>query len=183
MSVLQQEVDRMQSIVEEFLTFSRPLVPLNKTRTNIYDLCRDVVTLHDGIALRKHISLNLNPAPNISAELSCDSRKLTQVIINLVQNALEAVQENGNIDINLSHPGKNQIAIEVEDNGPGLEPSIANKLFSAGATTKEKGSGLGLTIARGIAEQHNGSLSLSNGAQGGCIATLMLPLVDKDNED
>jgi signal transduction histidine kinase len=65
--------------------------------------------------------------------------------------------------------------VEVRDRGPGLCEDIRARLFQPGATTKERGTGLGLALARGLARQHGGDLSLDNRADGGCLATLMLP--------
>jgi len=183
MNVLRQEVDRMQGIVEEFLTFSRPLTPLQKSQSDIPVLCREVLILHEGVAKRVGVAIKLHPDAVKTSTVDCDPRKIKQVLINLIQNAIDACSENGNVSINISHQAKNQCTIELEDDGPGLENAVIDRIFSAGVSTKAKGSGLGLTIAKGIAEQHGGTLQIKNRAQGGCVAILNLPIKDESNDD
>ena len=167
LSVLRREIDRMQLILDEFLNFSRPLVPLALETADLGSLCEEVAALHEGLAREKSVGLQVRAA---AAPIRCDPRKVKQILVNLVQNALDATHAGGAIELECA-PGK----VRVLDRGAGLAPEIAARLFEPGATTKPRGSGLGLTIARALARQHGGELTLSAREGGGCVAELSLP--------
>jgi len=170
--VLRDEVDRMQGILEEFLNFSRPLVPLSLERTELQTLAGDVVLLHEGIGRERRLALEIGGA---RVQARCDVRKIKQVLINLVQNALDAAAPGTSVQLETGQVAE-QVFVRVMDRGPGLEPSLGERAFEAGVTTKAKGSGLGLTIARAIARQHGGDLVLSPRDGGGCVAEVRLPV-------
>ena len=107
--------------------------------------------------------------------MTCDPQKAKQALLNLVQNALDATPDGGAVEIRTALPDDATAVIQVLDDGPGLAPAIVGRLFVPGVTTKERGSGLGLVVARSIAEQHGGRLALANRAGGGCVATLTMP--------
>jgi signal transduction histidine kinase len=173
LEVLQHEITRMEETLQEFLTFSRPLSPLSQEKVDLPRLCQSVVSLHEGMAYARNVSLSVSAQEPVFA--SCDSRKVKQILINLVQNALEAAPSNSNVEIDLHKNDDGAVRVEIRDRGPGLSEDIRACLFQPGATTKERGTGLGLALARGLARQHGGDLSLDNRADGGCLATLMLP--------
>jgi two-component system, NtrC family, sensor histidine kinase HydH len=171
-AVLRREVDRMQATLEEFLNFSRPLGPLERSATDMRALCESVVRLHEGMALQATLRLDLRPS--LPVPVHCDPRKVEQIVINLVQNAIEASSPGGLVELAIAaRDGGAQI--EVLDRGGGIDPAITGRIFEAGATTKAKGHGLGLTIARALAQQHGGELSLESREGGGCVARLSLP--------
>ena len=172
LGVLEREVGRMQAILEEFLNFSRPLTPLTRAPVNLRAVCAEVATLHEGSIAAADVSLRVDMAPDIMVQ--GDARKIGQVLINLLQNALEVAPESSEIWFRAESTTEGT-TLEVEDSGPGLDASVHGSLFEPGFTTKADGNGLGLTIARAIAEQHEGRLSLHNHPDGGCVARLFLP--------
>lgn len=171
LGVLRREVERMQGVLEEFLNFSRPLLPLNHEPVDLAALCREVVAVHEGMALERKLTLTSH-VPQVM--LSCDPRKVEQILLNLVQNALEASPAGSMVELEASQQG-GQIEVRVLDRGPGLNTEIVDRAFEPGVTSKPQGSGLGLTIARALARQHRGDLELQAREGGGCVAVLRLP--------
>jgi signal transduction histidine kinase len=173
MTVLRREADRMQGILDEFLDFSRPLGALAAEPVDLGELCAGVVALHEGMAHERGVAVQLR-VENGTARVHCDARKVKQIMINLLQNALDASGTGGVVELEAA-PERGGVRLRVLDRGAGLDPSVAARAFDAGVTTKPSGSGLGLTVARAIARQHGGELSLASRAGGGCAAELVLP--------
>lgn len=174
LAVLRGEVDRMQATLEGFLNLSRPLVPLTTRATDLDALLAEVAALHEGQLAQKRLRLEVVTEPGTDPTVQADPRKIHQVLVNLLQNAIEACPEQGAIRARLSaSPSEAQIALE--DAGPGVAPGLLTRAFDAGVTTKPKGSGFGLTVARGLARQHGGEVTLESPPGRGCVATLRLP--------
>ena len=172
-AVLRREVDRMQEILEEFLNFSRPLVPLALARVNLNGLIEEVISMHEGTSVLHNVTVDF--APSATIEAYCDSRKVRQILVNLLQNAFDAFEQPGRIVIEL---GKSEalVALVIFDEGRGIDASVRGRVFEAGVTSKPTGSGLGLNVARGLARQHGGDVTLEARGARGCVATLTLPL-------
>ena len=171
LAVLRREVDRMQDILDSFLNFSRPLVPLALAPVTLASVVNHVVALYEGVALERGFELRTDLRTTIA--VTADERKLHQVVINLVQNALDVTPAQGAVDIVVARDGEHGAKIIVMDRGPGVVDS--ERAFEPGVTSKKTGSGLGLTVARLIARQHGGDLKLLPRGDGGTIAELTLP--------
>jgi signal transduction histidine kinase len=173
LGVLRREVDRMQEILEGFLTFSRPLLPLAQEQVELPGLCRRVADLHDGMAAERGVALRVYAEAPVTAW--CDARKVKAVLINLVQNALEVAPRGSPVELVVLEGAQGGARVEVRDRGPGLSQEVAERLFQPGFTTKARGNGLGLAIARAVARQHGGDVELWRREGGGCVAELVLP--------
>jgi signal transduction histidine kinase len=172
LAVLRREVDRMQTVLDEFLNFSRPLVPLALGDSDVGGLCRDVAALHEGMARERAIEIAVRAEP---VPVRCDPRKAKQVLINLVQNAIDASPPGSAVEIEAERLAGGGARVRVLDRGRGVEPGLSAEVFSPGVTTKPGGSGLGLTIARALARQHGGDVSLAPRPGGGTAAEVRLP--------
>jgi C4-dicarboxylate-specific signal transduction histidine kinase len=129
--------------------------------------------LNHGVAL----TVELTSAPLV---LQADQVQLQQVLINLLVNACDAMvaaPDGGRaITVRVATEPDEQLHISVSDCGPGIAPAVLERLFEPFYTTKENGMGLGLSISRGIVGAHGGRLWAENGAQGGAVFHLCLPL-------
>lgn len=166
LAVLREEVDRMQGTLEAFLDLSRPLVPLTQEQVDVPELAADVARLCEGLLLTRDVRLRVVGAGSVRA----DRRKLRQVLVNLVLNAVEAAPPSSEIEVRATPSG-----VVVADRGPGLPPELGDRVFEPGVTTRPRGNGLGLAIARGLVEQHGGRLALAPRDGGGTEATVTLP--------
>ncbi|RKH54026.1 sensor histidine kinase [Corallococcus sp. AB050B] len=173
LAVLRREVDRMQEILEGFLNFSRPLLPLNEAHVPLEALCRQVAELHEGMAGERSVSLKVTEGPPVEAW--CDARKVRQVLIDVVQNALDAAPRGTTVELHAWTAPDGGGRVEVKDRGPGLAEEVRARVFEPGITTKPHGSGLGLALSRALMRQHGGELNLRAREGGGCVAELSLP--------
>jgi len=107
-------------------------------------------------------------------EISADAGRLRQVLLNLVDNAVHAVGAAGEVRVTGAARGA-EVVIAVEDTGPGLDPSIRNRVFEPLITTKAKGIGLGLALVKRIVEHHGGSVGYEPRAGGGARFVVRLP--------
>jgi two-component system, NtrC family, nitrogen regulation sensor histidine kinase NtrY len=159
------EVHRISNIVTEFTRFAR-LPPPRPQVMDVVEVARQVVGLHaaEGPGPRVRVVV-LGAPPSVRA----DRDQMVQIVTNLLQNALEAVKdrgEAGEVDVTVAAEGPSHVAVTVRDNGPGVSPEMASRLFEPYATTKAHGTGLGLAIAQRIAIEHRGELSYEDGAGG-----------------
>lgn len=169
------EVHRISNIVTEFTRFAR-LPPPRPQDVDVEEIARHVIQVHKASAGDTHLShVTQRRAPAIRA----DRDQVIQVLTNLVQNALDAVKATPNGAVTLTTDTDGHYAsFTVADNGPGVTPEFAGRLFEPYATTKSTGTGLGLAIAQRIAYEHNGELSyVGASATGkGAVFRLVLPV-------
>jgi two-component system, NtrC family, nitrogen regulation sensor histidine kinase NtrY len=169
------EVHRISNIVTEFTRFARLPAPKPQD-VDLVDLARQVVRLHEA-GIRAKLAVVVERAPPL---VRADRDQIVQVLTNLVQNALDAVEdlgESGEVEVAVGSEGAATVTVTVRDNGPGIAPEIAARLFEPYATTKRHGTGLGLAIAQRIAIEHNGELSsVPSASPRGAAFRLVLPV-------
>jgi two-component system sensor histidine kinase HydH len=173
LGVLRGEVDRMQDIVAGFLDFSRPIGPLALVEVDLRQLARDVAGLSEGVAGESGVELRV--AEGDPVVVRADRRKVLQILVNIVQNAVQVSAKGGRVQLVVARSG-DEAVVDVEDEGPGLADAVREHLFEVGFTTRAEGSGLGLPMARGLARQHGGDLTLAPREGRGTRARLRLPL-------
>jgi len=180
LEIIHGELHRLESIVERFLRLAGPsaldLEPLDisKIVTHVCNLLRAEASTRQ-IEIVTRIEKDLPPA-------TADSVRLTQALMNLVINAVQAVEKNGRVEVDAAKSAAGEaVVLRVQDNGPGIPKDKLEEVFDPYFTTKAEGIGLGLWIARQIAVAHGGSLRAENAPAGGAIFTLLLPLSRKEN--
>jgi signal transduction histidine kinase len=115
------------------------------------------------------------------SRVRADRRLLERGIVNLFENALQAVGEKGWIRVGLRSDGR-RVVIEVRDSGPGVDPEIRDRIFEPFFSTKTSGSGLGLALVKKIAEDHGGGVALESGGREGTRALLWLPAEEETGQ-
>lgn len=178
MGVLRREVERMQITLEDHLNFARPLVPLGLEDVDLRELVLDVARLFEGVSEERGVDLIVQVP---STAMRCDPRKMRQVMVNLVQNAIDASSPTSQVRVLAE--GDDPVRLVVQDEGSGIDASLAERVFEAGVTSKPNGSGIGLVVARSSVRQHGGELVLRNRVDRGCEAVITLPRVAKAPAD
>lgn len=184
--VIAREAKRVDGLVRELLDLARPAA-LQTASINVHNVLGDVLVLARGLPGAERISFAERYDPSLPP-VQGDEEKLTQVVLNLVRNAVEAVGEVDNPTIHLetgvaalrlrSAGGRTRplARIVVLDNGSGVPDSMIDRLFTPFATSKPHGTGLGLAISRRIVEAHGGRMEVRNRSGGGAEASILLPL-------
>ena len=173
--VVADEITRLANLVSEFLDFARPK-PLQLKAVSLFRLCEHARSLVQAQAEAASVTLTCD-LPSVDLEFEADQAKLTQVLLNLLQNAVESTGASGGGSVVLrTRRGPRSVNIEVEDDGPGL-PSPDAPIFDAFFSTKEGGTGLGLAITHRIVTDHGGSIDVWTKA-GKTTFRVSLPLID-----
>ncbi len=174
-STVMEEADRLKHIVSEFSAFARMPKP-EFGRVDLNDIIRSALALYQGgpIAIDMKLSTAVPP-------IDADKNQLNQVILNLVENARDALgnRENGKISVStrLGEAGDRAMLV-VEDNGPGVPSELKDKVFAPYFTTKHAkgGTGLGLAIVHRIVSDHGGRIAVTDAPGGGARFLIELPL-------
>ena len=173
LEIIHGELHRLEGIVERFLRLAGPSgldlepVGISKIAMHVCELLRPEAAAREiEISTRVEDSL-----PRVMA----DPVRLTQALLNLVINAMQAVERKGRIEV-IAEVVDGKISVAVCDDGPGIQPEELALIFDPYFTTKSEGSGLGLWIAQQIVSAHGGTLQAQNAPARGAVFTMLLPL-------
>jgi two-component system, NtrC family, nitrogen regulation sensor histidine kinase NtrY len=166
------EVESLKGLVDEFSQFARMPAP-RAVPADLHQLLTEALALYNGIftdvEIRRAFAERL---PTVSV----DPEQIRRVVINLVDNAIEAMDQRGTIEVETQHDRTNNLVrIVVADDGPGIPPAEREKLFLPYYSTKRRGSGLGLAIVRRIVAEHGGSIEVADNAPHGTRFAIELP--------
>jgi signal transduction histidine kinase len=170
---VRQEIARINRIVTDLLQTARPHPPKVR-KSDLNTTVEHAVMLGRQQGLAKAVEVTLRKNPSLP-EVEHDSDQIHQVLLNLLLNALQAIDQNGKIAVTVER-GQDAAVIEVADNGRGISPELLPNIFRPFFTTKGDGTGLGLSLARRIVEDHQGRIDVTSTVGKGTTFAVILPL-------
>jgi signal transduction histidine kinase len=175
--IVVQEIRRIDDLVARLRGFPGPAPPRFQ-EVDLTHVLRETLSLLRGEIQRSRIRVTTT-RPSMPAILG-DPSQLTQLLLNILMNALEAVDEGGHITIRFAHlVEQHRVQLEIADSGPGVPGELLPKIFEAFVTTKPEGSGLGLAICRGITDAHHAFIRAENNPTGrGLKVVLEFPIAE-----
>ena len=171
--VIRDEIKRLNGIIEEFLTFSKSR-RLELSNFSVTEVLQKIVSLirEEASARGIIIETKWREAP---ALISMDINKLQQAFLNIIKNAMESITAEGKIFITVDKEGKNYIVVNISDTGCGMTEKEIESIFNPEYTTKEKGLGLGLSLAFEIIRGHGGDIRVISRKNKGTTFEVVLP--------
>lgn len=189
LAVLEEEISRLNRSIQTFLDYARPPKPC-RGRVSLREIVDSTLQLVAGRANQQRITLRSEIDDNLPP-LFADGDQIKQVLLNLVLNACDAQPGGGVIEIDAQTGGTGNgngsdekwLTIRVNDEGSGLPENLRERIFEPFTSTKDSGSGLGLSICRRIVEEHGGTISAADRQPRGAVFTVRLPLEDVPAEN
>jgi signal transduction histidine kinase len=177
--VIEGQVSRLNAIVNQFLTLARPL-RLALADEPLAPVLKEVLTLLSAQAAAQGVTI-VEDVRLGDARASLDRRQLIQAAMNVLLNAIQAMPAGGTLTVRAdvvadSAATEGTARIAIADTGPGIPPENLDRIFEPYFTTKEGGTGLGLTLTRRIVQEHRGTIQAANNPEGGARFTIHLPL-------
>ena len=174
MNLIMAEVDRVNQIIKDFLNLAKPketqIQPLD-----INSLLSEVIFLMENEALRQGIEINRVLAPSLPP-VAGDKDQLSQVFVNIISNAFQAMGEKGILTIqSVTSQDQSRVIIDFIDNGTGIPEDLLGKIFDPFVSTKEEGTGLGLAISNRIIVEHRGEIKVTSEPGSGATFSIILP--------
>lgn len=180
--IMLSELDRINLIVSEFLILAKPQAIQFQVKS-IRNILSDVVSLLNSQAHLFGIEFKFEFEPE-DYKVHCEENQMKQVFINIIKNAIEAMESGGIITIELFRLSREEIGITITDQGIGIPSDMMPKLGEPFFTSKENGTGLGLMISQGIIEGHKGMMEIFSKPGQGTRVDIVLPLAQvADIED
>lgn len=173
---IEKHIERARKVTHNMLGFARRMEPHHE-EVNINKVLMQTVDLLTNHAKNNNINIETDLQNDIPI-ISSDQSELQQIFVNILNNAIDAIEKNGLIQIH-THKNTSNIIIDIQDNGPGIPEHIQNKIFDPFFTTKApgKGTGLGLTITYSIIEKLGGDIKLTSRKGEGTKFTITLPII------
>ncbi len=168
--IIVREVGHMQGMVDEFSRFARMRRPQPK-QVDLGRIVEETLHLYEG--LKEGVDVGADIQPGVD-EAWLDGEQFKQVLINLLDNAVEAIQPPGKVKVSVGRDN-GALRIQVADTGRGIPPEAREKLFLPHFSTKGRGTGLGLSIVRRIISEHHGTIRVSDNRPHGTVFTVEIP--------
>ncbi len=171
--LISKEIRRVNEIIEQFLSLSRPF-ELNLKHSSLQDLLKNLLTFLREEASSQGIRIQAETDSDLPL-IKMDHEKLTQAFLNIMKNGMQAMEQGGILHVETQF-FKDRVEVSFSDSGSGIPPEQMEKIFNYYYTTKEKGIGLGLPIAHRIIEAHGGQLRVESQVGFGTKVTVTLPV-------
>jgi two-component system sensor histidine kinase AtoS len=176
-SLMINEIDRANTIIKEFLLLTKPTAPKLK-EADLHVILEEIFLLIESKSLLENVDLRrvyTRSLPLVRVDVS----QIKQVFLNLATNSIQAMPDGGELTIS-TYTEKNKAFVKFSDTGCGIDQAVAHRIMDPFFTTKESGTGLGLTISYRILESHGGKLSFHSIPGKGTSFTVELPAIEKD---
>jgi signal transduction histidine kinase len=181
LDVVSDEIARLDNIVRHFLEFSRP-PQLKLASQDVSQILDRTLGLAKFRLQEQKIEVERKDEANLHRAF-CDAEQLTQVFVNLINNAVEAMPRGGRLRLAIGKSlrgGREALAVRVADTGPGMPVEVQERIFEPFFTTKQEGTGLGLCIAASVMARHGGALVLDASNSHGTQWTVWIPVAPVD---
>ena len=184
MLIIDEEINRLEGIVKNFLDFARP-PDLNLQTCDIAKILGSVINLVKSKAESSNIRIE-NKIEEPLPEIQIDKEQIRQVFLNIMLNAIEAMPKGGIVELTADvdrndKKSNGKLKIQIKDTGQGIGPDLKSKLFEPFISTKEQGTGLGLFIASRITKLHKGDIHIDSEPGKGASVTVELPITSTLN--
>ncbi|HET58569.1 MAG TPA: hypothetical protein ENN35_09035 [Deltaproteobacteria bacterium] len=175
--IIRDEIRRLNGIIEEFVTFFR-IKRMELHPDCLEDLLDSIVKIMEAEFTSRDVVLKPAWSSERSSIVAMDRDKLTQAFYNIIKNAMESIDgsRGGQVTINVEDRADRRVAVMITDNGSGLTPEEVERIFNPEYTTKEKGLGLGLTLAHEIIHGHRGEIHVASTKGEGTTFEILFPL-------
>jgi two-component system sensor histidine kinase HydH len=171
--VMIREVDRLNRVITQLLEFARPLT-MNRVLAPLPAVIRHALKMVEGEARKKRVTLEMDLSAEID-EVPLDADRMTQVLLNLCLNAIEAMEAGGVLRVSVAPQDERTVRITIADTGIGIPREDLHRVFDPYFTTRSSGTGLGLAIVHKIVEAHGGEVRLESEPGRGTTVTILLP--------
>jgi len=173
---LSSRLKDLEQQVNDMLLFSKSGKEQVVTELSVNEVVKDSVQNMEALIVKAKAKVTIKPCES-DCQLLGNKNALTGAIQNLIHNSLQVIKDSAEINIQTKCHGEH-VYISVEDNGEGIRPAIANKIFEPFYTSKEKGTGLGLAVVKSVVEAHQGQVQLLNSFGKGAHFCIKLPLIN-----
>ena len=178
--VIKQEIDRLDKVIKALLDFGRPSKP-HRVVIDIGPVIEDVVLFTRQFAGRSKVRIDAGATDGLPLVLA-DADQLKQVFVNLVSNAVQAMEAHGGAIRLVPSSDEGFLSVAVTDNGPGIPPEDLTKIFDPFYSTRDDGTGLGLTMVHRIVDEHDGHIEVKSTPGEGSSFVVSLPIAHSDEE-